>query len=217
MIRINLLPVREERRKAGARQFAAALVAALVGTIALTGLVHWKLMADHASVKKSVARTHAEIDRYGPQLEQVEKYRTAKAEIEQKLAVIQTLQEARSGPVHILDELATHIPDRLWITKLDLRDSKMHVQGMSLDNELVALFLTALNDSGYFKGVELVQTRAQTRDGYKLNAFEISAIVTSPAAEIRAAQTKQETAAAGQAPVGAETAATGHAPVGAGR
>ena len=35
MIRINLLPVSEERRKASARQLAGVLVAAVVGSVLL--------------------------------------------------------------------------------------------------------------------------------------------------------------------------------------
>ena len=34
------------------------------------------------------------------------------------LEVIERLDRNRSGPVHVLDELATHSPERLWITRI---------------------------------------------------------------------------------------------------
>jgi type IV pilus assembly protein PilN len=185
MIRINLLPVREERRKAGARQLALALAAALVGSVLLSSAIHWKVRHDIASAREAAVTTQKEIDRFEPQLKQVEEFKKTKSEIEQKLDVIRGLHEARSGPVHMLDELATHTPDRIWISKLAVQNGRMLMEGMSLDNELVALFLTALEESPYFKNVELVETQAKEKDGFRLNAFEVSALLTSPDAEAR--------------------------------
>jgi type IV pilus assembly protein PilN len=185
MIRINLLPVREERRKASARQFAGVLAVAIVGSVLLSGAVHWKVRHDIASSHEMAQTTQQEIDRFGPQLKQVEEFKKTKLEIEQKLDVIQGLNEARSGPVHMLDELATHTPDRIWITKVSVHGGRLNMEGMSLDNELVALFLTALEASPYFKDVELVETQAKEKDGFRLNAFEVSGVMTAPGAENR--------------------------------
>jgi len=182
MIRINLLPVREERRKADLRQFGLILGAALVGSLAIVGLYHMKLTGDVDEARASVAATQQQIDRFKPQLEQVEEYRKTKAEIEKKLDVIERLDASRSGPVHVFDELASHAPPRLWLTKLEAHAGKVKIEGMSLDNELVALFLTALNESPYFDEVELRETAAKELGGYKLNEFELSATLVSPAA-----------------------------------
>jgi type IV pilus assembly protein PilN len=182
MIRINLLPVREERRKADLRQFGLILGAALLGSIVIVSLYHIKLSGDIKEAEAAVAATQKQIDRYEPQLKQVEEYRKTKAEIEKKLEIIGRLEASRSGPVHVFDELATHVPPRLWLTKLEVHGGKITIEGMSLDNELVALFLTALNESVYFKDVELRETKAKEMSGYKLNEFELSAMLTSPEA-----------------------------------
>jgi type IV pilus assembly protein PilN len=219
MIHINLLPVREERRKAGARQLALVLVGALIGSMLLSGAVHWKVRHDISSTRAMAVATQKEIDRFEPQLKQVEEFKKTKAEIEQKLDVIQGLNEARSGPVHMLDELATHTPDRIWISKVSVQGGRMLMEGMSLDNELVALFLTALEESPYFKNVELVETQAKEKDGFRLNAFEVSAVLTAPGAEQRAGEPGP---AAEPAPAPAKgkrgkTAQTGAAVAGAAR
>jgi type IV pilus assembly protein PilN len=113
--------------------------------------------------------------------------------------VIDELSLARSGPVHLFDEVATHLPDRMWLTQMEVEGQKLTVQGVSLDNELVALFLTAMNASPYFDDVELLQTEAKEVDGYKLNAFEMSATLTSGGADAiaeEAAATKHASASA---------------------
>ena len=51
MIRINLLPIREERRKADLRQFGLILGAALVGSIVIVSLYHMKLSGDVKEAK----------------------------------------------------------------------------------------------------------------------------------------------------------------------
>ena len=185
MIRINLLPVREERRRADLRQYAVLLAATVLGLVVALGFFHWKVQSDIGEAAQQVAATKHEIERFGPQLKQVEAYRTTKAQIEQKLDVIEGLEDSRSGPVHLLDELATHSPERLWITRIQAAAGKISIQGMSLDNELVAAFLTALNGSPYFREVELKRTEATEQDGFKLNHFELTAAITSPAAEKR--------------------------------
>ena len=187
MIRINLLPVREERRKASARQLAALLLAAVVGSALLAGAVHWKVRHDIGVAQESAQQTQQEIDRFGPQLKQVEEFKKTKGEIEQKLDVIRGLNEARSGPVHMLDELAMHTPERIWISKVAVHGGRLSMEGMSLDNELVALFLTALEESPYFKNVELVETQAKEKNGFRLNSFSVSGVMTVPGAENRPA------------------------------
>ena len=175
MITINLLPVREERRKAWARQFLLIVVAAVGASVGLSAAHYWWYGGEVEAAKQAAARIQKDIDGYAPQLAQVEKFRAAKADIEKKLKVIDELSLARSGPVHLFDEIATHLPDRMWLTELEVKGQQLTVQGVSLDNELVALFLTALNASPYFENVELLQTEAKEVDGYKLNAFEMSA------------------------------------------
>jgi type IV pilus assembly protein PilN len=153
----------------------------LVGSILLVVLYHTKLSSDVTGARAAVASTQREIDRYKPQLKQVEEYRKTKAEIEQKLEVIERLETSRAGPVHVFDELANHAPPRLWLTKLQAHGGTITLEGMSLDNELVALFLTALNESAYFTDVELRETKAKEVSGYKLNEFELRATLATPA------------------------------------
>jgi type IV pilus assembly protein PilN len=180
MLEINLLPVREEKRKADVRQFALLLGGTFAGAMVLAGVVHTKLIADVSGTKSALVELQAEIDQFKPQLEQVERYRATKQAIESKLAVIDRLERSRSGPVHLLEELALHSPDRLWLTGLDAEDGRVTVKGMSLDNELVALFMTALGGSPYFKNVELEETEAKDVDGLRLNEFAVSAAIAIP-------------------------------------
>ncbi len=180
MIRINLLPVREARRKADVRQQLVLIGASVVGSLVLAAGFHQFVLSGVTSANRRVAALTTQLAQFKPQQEQVEGFKAKKSEIEQKLEVIQRLERSRSGPVHILDELASRTPERVWLTELSANGGQIELKGMSLDNELVALFLTSLNDSAYFANVELKETELKTIDALKLNTFRIVAQLESP-------------------------------------
>jgi type IV pilus assembly protein PilN len=68
----------------------------------------------------------------------------------------------------------------VWLTNVRSQDGALSIDGMSLDNELVALFLTALNDSPYFDDVELKESELVERNRLKLNSFKVKAKLTTP-------------------------------------
>ena len=180
MIRINLLPVREARRKADLQQQLMLIAVAAVGSLVLATGFHQFVRSGITSTNKRVEALKTQLAQFKPQQEQVDAFKAKKADIEQKLQVIDRLEKSRSGPVHILDELASRTPERVWLTSLSATGGKIQLEGMSLDNELVALFLTALNDSAYFANVELKETELKTVDELKLNTFKIVAQLESP-------------------------------------
>ena len=198
MIEINLLPIREEKRKADLRQFALLLGATFLGAVVLVGAVHMKVVGDLSGANAELAKTQVELDQFKPQLAQVEEYRATKQAIEAKLEVIEELDLSRSGPVHVLDELSVHSPERLWLTSIEASQGIITVKGMSLDNELVALFMTSLADSPYFTRVELLETEAKDVEGLRLNRFELSATLVAP----RRSTSGQESAGGAAVPAG---------------
>lgn len=182
MIQVNLLPIREARRKADLRQHLLILGGAAAISLLAVTLFHQLLLFDVRDARERVASLRTQLDQFKPQQAQVEAFKAKKAEIEQKLSVIEDLEQSRSGPVHILAELATRTPQRLWLTRLNAVDGALELEGLSLDNELVALFLTGLGESPYFGAVELMETELRTVEELKLNTFSIHTRLLNPRA-----------------------------------
>lgn len=198
MIRINLLPVREARKKADLQQLGLMFALTLGASVAAAVLVHVSILHQISNARERVETMKQQIDAFKPQLAQVEQYRAKKADIERKLGVIHDLDRERSGPVHVLDELSSHTPERLWLTSLEAVPTGVTLQGMSLDTEVVATFMKSLEDSPYFQDVELKSTELSERDGLKLSKFEVHAMLKNPE------QTPvQQTGDAGSPPSGA--------------
>jgi type IV pilus assembly protein PilN len=181
MIQINLLPVREERRAADVRhQIMQLCLALLVAGIGI-GFVHSRIVDQIGQTRDRVNQMQRDIEQFKPQLEQVDAFRKKKADLEKKIDVIDGLDRARSGPVRVLDELAMHTPERLWLTDFTTKGNSIELKGESLDNELVAVFLRALGDSPYFDQVDLDSTELGTgAGGLKVVSFSISAVLATP-------------------------------------
>jgi type IV pilus assembly protein PilN len=181
MLQINLLPVREARRREDSRQLTmqAALVFLLVG--AGIGFAHSIISENIENSKARIAQKQRDIDQYKPQLEQVAAFRKKKKQLETKIGVIDELDHARSGPVRVLSELATRTPDRLWLTSLTAEGKTVVMMGQSLDNDLVALFLRSLGESDYFTEVDLDKTEMKGESqGLRLVSFRIRAVLANP-------------------------------------
>ena len=181
MLEINLLPVREARRKENIRQQVMQLVLGLILTLAAIGFLNSSISDQLEMAQLRVDQMQRDIEQFQPQIELVAKFKKRKAELEKKIDIIDGLDKARTGPVRLLAELADRTPERLWITDLGTKGSTISIQGKSLDNELVAVFLSELGDSPYFDAVDLNKTEISPgrNGGLKLVSFSITARLVS--------------------------------------
>lgn len=174
MIRINLLPVREARRKANLRQQALMLGAAVGGALVVCLVLHTAIAAQISGEETRIAEAQVELKKLEDTLQEVERYRKEKEDIEAKLEVIARLEKNRQGPVRIMDEIATRTPERLWLSDLKLNDGVLEMKGTSTDNEVIAAFMTSLSESPFLSQVELQETNLKDSKGLKVNEFKIT-------------------------------------------
>jgi type IV pilus assembly protein PilN len=181
MLEINLLPVREVRKRAEARQSLLQLGLVLVLSACAIAAVHLRLREEMDRVAGRIQQMEKDIAQFKPQLDQVEAFKKKKSELEKKIDVIDGLDRARRGPVRLMAELADRIPQRVWVTSLDANNGTLKLQGESLDNELVALFLRDLATSEYFDDIDLEGTKlSANKGGLKLVKFDMKAELVSP-------------------------------------
>ena len=181
MMEINLLPHREARRAADLRESIALLV---LGLVVLAGSIFFmdkSVRSELSAAEINVAQLEADIARYKPQQLLVEKFKAQKKELQDKLDVIGSLEAARSGPVRVLDELSSNVPERLWLTQIATKGKEIRLEGQSLDTGVVADFLRVLNASPFFVNVDLDKTSGgQVVEGVRLVNFVIRADMTAP-------------------------------------
>jgi len=160
MIRINLLPVRVSKKKAAGKQqlllFALLIVAAWLGNFAWASSRASELGTREAKVK-ATREEIAQLDRI---IGEVKNIKDQQAALREKLDILAQLKANRSGPVRVLDALATVTPKRLWLTKLEEKGGKLTFTGSAATIDDVSEFMTALKANPHFAGIELAKTNA---------------------------------------------------------
>lgn len=174
MIKINLLPIREIKKKEGIRQLISVGVLTLVLVVLSLGAFHFSLVKKTSALQSEIKNTQQEIGRLNKIVGDVKKYEKEKKALEKKIGIIDILNQKRSGPVYMLDELSKNIPTGAWITSLNENNLKLTLDGIALDNETIAGFMSRLENSTYFSNVELVRSGRHKSENLNLKKFNIT-------------------------------------------
>jgi type IV pilus assembly protein PilN len=177
MMRINLLPVRVAKKKAAGKQqlvlFGLVVVAAVIGNFAWASARSSELSSREAKLK----RTRDEIAQLDRIIGEVKNIREQQAQLREKLDVLAELKANRSGPVRVLDALASVTPKRLWLTKLEEKKGVVTLAGSAATIDDVSEFMTELKKSPYFDQVELSKTQAKADKSFRVVEFTLTAAV----------------------------------------
>lgn len=112
MIRINLLPVRAVKKREMGRQVLVLFAVVLIGAGVANYLWYDDRQSELEAHQAGVASTKARIAELEKIIGEVKNINTRKAEVEKKLAVLDALRKGRSGPVRMMDALASATPRR---------------------------------------------------------------------------------------------------------
>jgi type IV pilus assembly protein PilN len=181
MVYINLLPIREIKRRTNAiRQltlFAFVLVAVLVA-LGVVG-IYQKTIA--SQLQKNIAELNKEKQHYNQVLDQIKKLEEDKKEIENRIAVIRELKKSSALTVRVLDEIANLTPTkRIWLTSLNQSGTSLQLNGMALDNQTIAGYMEELKTSKYISDVNLVTSSQSAYAGRNLKSFTLSCVISIP-------------------------------------
>ncbi len=177
MIRVNLLPHREEKRKRREQQFLAlAGFAALMGAL-VAGAVWLFLDAQVAQQRSNVAYMKSEIDKLDKQIEEIRKIREETASLLAKKRVVEGLQANRSEPVQLLDQLLRQLPEGVYLRSIKQSGPKVNVIGYAQSNARVSTLMRNLGASPYLENPELIEIKAVPapgNPGTRVNEFSMN-------------------------------------------
>ena len=177
MIRVNLLPHREEKRKRRQQQFVVlAAVSAIIGLL-VAGAVWLFLDQQEQQQKANVAYMKGEIDKLDKQIEEIRKIREETASLLAKKQVVEGLQSNRSEPVQLLDQLLRQLPEGIYLKQIKQAGVKVNVVGYAQSNARVSTLMRNLGASPYLENPELVEIKAVLLDNNpnkRVNEFSMN-------------------------------------------
>jgi type IV pilus assembly protein PilN len=188
MIRINLLAVEREAKKKKATFQAGQKVAVACGFIlVLTGGVvgwrYWLLARESAALDQEIADKQAQAARLHGIIKQVQQFEQQKAQLQQRVVLIEQLRKSQKGPVHMLDQLSRSLPAMMWLTGLKQDTEAVTIEGKSTTQTGVSDFVNNLESSGYFKrSVDIVSSISDppTQTTPEIVKFTLKAVFVTP-------------------------------------
>jgi type IV pilus assembly protein PilN len=109
------------------------LVVALLGI----GYWYWTLTESSARVDREIAAANAEATRLRSLLNEVQQFEARRAQLTQRVQLIEQLRGGQSVPVQLLDHVSRSLPDMLWLTGMVQNGPELTIQGRS--TSLIAL------------------------------------------------------------------------------
>jgi type IV pilus assembly protein PilN len=190
MIRINLLAVeRKASKRAGitfkaGQKLTVGCGAILVAAALVVGWRYWTLQQQSARIDMQIADAQQQGLRLRAIILQVQQYEQQKAQLQQRVVLIEQRRKSQSGPVHMLDQISRALPPRLWLTELKQTDDSVQIDGRCMAVTSLTDFVTSLEASGYFKkSIDIVssQTEPLAAPPGEVVKFTIKATFQQPA------------------------------------
>ncbi|UOF02934.1 PilN domain-containing protein [Bdellovibrio reynosensis] len=108
---------------------------------------------------------------------EIKKFKEDEALIEARISALEKIAKDRQREIRVLDLLQTVIPEKAWLTRIQVNPDKVNVQGLALSDFEVSQFLEALTKSVFLMDVNLVSSSEITQEGVVLKKFEISCVL----------------------------------------
>ena len=186
MIRVNLLPHREEARRRRQQQFGVLGGISLVIALVVAGAVWFFLDQQVSAQQENVAYMKSEIAKLDKQIEEIRKIREETASLLAKKQVVEALQSNRSEPVQLLDQLLRQLPEGVYLKAIKQVGPKVNVSGYAQSNARVSTLMRNLGASPYLENPELVEIKAvpaPDKSGNRVNEFNMNISIKRAQAE----------------------------------
>lgn len=185
MIRINLLPHREAKRKQKKTAFVALLaLGGILGAAVVLGVGGYNAtrIAIQNERNDVLTRANTELDK------KIVAISTLKQEIEALKArqqAVEDLQADRNQPVYLLDELVKQTPPGVYLKNFKQEGQRVTLSGVAQSQERVAELLRNLaSNSTWLEKPDLTEVKAatlqQSKTGKKVVEFTLTVGIKRP-------------------------------------
>jgi type IV pilus assembly protein PilN len=183
VIRINLLPHREEKRKGRRQQFyalaaASAVVAGIVWFAGYTVINGYISSQDDKNnfLKKEIASLDKEID-------EIKRLKDQISALLSRKRVIESLQANRAETVQLLNELARQTPDGVYLKTLKQNGQKISLTGYAQSNARVSTLMRNLEASPVLERPDLLEIKAANVNNRRVAEFNLNIFLTRKSGE----------------------------------
>ncbi len=181
MLEINLIPVRQLKKRAKARRELALIGLVQVAACLLCFTIAVWQGGVIYSLEKKKQRLEHERKKLEPFLVEMKKLEKKKVELQRKASIIDKLRQDSPLTVRILDEVANRLDNqRMWLTSLEQQGENLTLAGVALDNHTIAQFMDNLTASKFVVDVALGDSSLEVVSGRNLKRFTLNCTIAHP-------------------------------------
>ncbi|RJP47007.1 MAG: hypothetical protein C4548_01660 [Desulfobacteraceae bacterium] len=174
MIRINLLPYRAARTKENVRKQVSVFILGMILLLVILIVGQGYLSARTNAMVDELDGLKKEVTRYEETAKKVEEYKAELQKLDQQIKVVAQLEAKREATPTLLAKIADLVvTGRMQFTRMKVNDSTVEIDGLTLDNETVAEFMTRLERSGLFTAVALTSSRQTIQFDVEVKEFKL--------------------------------------------
>ena len=189
MIRINLLAVERTAKKTrsavipAAQRVTIGAALILISTVLTIGWWFWSLRTESSQLDTDITSAEAQTRQFRGVLSEMQKFESQKAQLQQRVQLIEQLRRGQSEPVHVLDEVSRALPDRIWLITMAQAGPAFTIEGRATTLSSLSDFITNLEGSAWFKKpVEILDSAVDQTPQGDLVRFTIRATSVNPEA-----------------------------------
>lgn len=175
MVKINLLPWREELRKKRQQDFIAGIGAGIVVTCLLLVLVYMYIEGMKEYQGRRNTMLQSEITILDKRIQEIKDIEEKKNKLLTKIEVIQKLQESRPEVVHLFDEMAKTTPEGTYLTKFAQIGDTLTLEGKAESNARVSAYMRAIDSSPWLNTSVLGVIKGEGKNNGEMNDFTLTA------------------------------------------
>jgi len=190
MIRINLLAAEHRSKKSATailgttgQKLTVCCTLILLLAALFVGWRYWTLTRESADLDRQIAAAQQETTSLHSVIQQVQQFEQRRAQLQQRVVLIEQLRKGQTGPVHMLDQISRALPPMLWLTELRQVGGDVLIDGRATSPIGVSDFVANLEATGYFKrSIEIVSTTTEPmpQPPGELIKFSLRAIFQQP-------------------------------------
>jgi len=167
MIRINLLAVDRgpiAKKKApgvtAAQRVTIGAALILLSTVVTVGWWFWSLRQEGIRLDADIARAEVEANQLRSVLAKVQRFETRKAQLQQRVTLIEQLRKGQAAPARVLDQISRSVPDRLWLADLKQAGNDFTLDGFATSMTALSDFVVGIEGTKWFrKPVEIIDSQ----------------------------------------------------------
>lgn len=190
MIRVNLLPHREQKRKARVRRFIVLSAISVGIGFAIVAAAYLGISAQIASQDERNTFLDQENSKLDKQIAEIETLKKERQLLLDRKKVVERLQSNRSEAVQVLDQLVRQLPEGVYLREIHQKDDSVTLNGYAQSSARVSTLMRGLNDSPIFEQPNLIEIKAATVNNTRVSEFNLTVKITREVPEADATKQK---------------------------